>query len=333
MRQFSVLKAALCTLCIAVALSCSENNKVDTSATPVPSNVALDKIKVKNGVLVFESEKAFDEVVKSLRNKDSKILDEWEAQFAGFVSMRKAYNSITEADMLKIGETNSLQGYENYITFITTNGEKEASRVISSDAIATLFNKDGIAMIGEDAYKYKFEKIIKVTKATSADISILSSFNPQGLKVNVKEISLVRIINGKTLSVKNGRPDGLQDDHCLDQYASNRRLVGESNVTWTDNWTTFSSVTCVAKHQKRVLGVWWAESIPKIRLTVVSYAKNPNNGTNIIPPADNPRDSENDGFVRMDIDGCPCKGTIAYTAWGQLGDGSVKTCSESETAY
>lgn len=332
MKQFTVLKATLCTLCIAVALSCSDNNKVDTSATPVPSSVVLEKIKVTNGVLAFESEKAFDEVVKLLRNKDNKILDEWEAQFAGFVSMRKAYNSITEADMVKIGETNSLQGYENYITFITTNGEKEASRVISSDAMATVFNKDGIAIIGEDAYKYKFEKIIKVVKATSADIIALTSFNHQGLKASVKEIALVRKINGKTLSVKNGRPEGMQNDHCLDQYG-NRRLVGESNVTWTDQWTTFASVTCVAKHQKRILGTWWAESIPKIRLTVISYAKNPNNGLNIVPPADNPRTSENDGFVRMDIDGCPCKGTIAYTAWGQLDDASIKTCSESETAY
>lgn len=332
MKRFTMLKASLCALCLVVALSCSEN-KTDSSATPIPQTLSSEKVKVVNGVLVFANQQEFDNTVKALRNKDSKILDEWETQFTEFTSMRKAYNSITEADMIKIGESQSLQGYDNYITIITTNGEKEATRTIGSDAIATLFNKDGIAIIGEDAYKYKFEKIIKVLKATPAEINALASFNPQGLKSKVKEIALIRKVNGQTLSVKNGRPEGIQDDHCLDQYANNRRLVGESNVTWTNNWQTFASVTCVAKHQKRVLGTWWAESIPKIRLTLVSYLTNANSGYYAPPPVPNPKDEDNDGYVRMDMDDCPCNGTIAYTAWGKLSNNDERTCSESETSY
>lgn len=320
-----MLKASLCALCLVVALSCSEN-KIDSSATPIPQNINNEKVKVVNGILVFANQQEFDNTITALRNKDNKVLDEWETQFNEFMSMRKAYNSITETDMIKIGETQSLQGFDNYITFITTNGEKEATRIIGSDAIATLFNKDGIAIIGDDAYKYKFEKIIKVLKATSADIIALASFNPQGLKASVKEIALVRKINGKTLSVKNGRPDGVQNDHCLDQYG-NRRLVGESNVTSNLSGSIFNSITCAAKHQRRFAGIWWAESISRIRLRLTSYLTANSFG---YYPSEVERFSEN--MISVDITGCPCTGTIAYTADGDTSDG-YKTCSESESAY
>jgi len=324
-----MLKSSLCALCLVVALSCSEN-KVDSSATPIPQNLSSEKVKVVNGVLVFANQQEFDNTVTALRNKDSKILDEWETQFTGFTSMRKAYDSITEADMNKIGESQSLKGYDNYITIITTNGEKEATRIIGSDAIAALFNKDGIAIIGEDAYKYKFEKIIKVLKATSADINALAMFNPEGLKVNVKEMALVRMINGQTLSVKNGRPEGIQNDHCIDQY-DNRRLVGESNVTRTIGGATFNSITCAAKHQRRFAGVWWAESISRIRLRLTSYLQYSSNGNYVlISPWENEKTSENK--VSLDVAGCPCYGTIAYTADGTTSDGE-KMCSESESAF
>ena len=154
---------------------------------------------------------------------------------------------------------------------------------------------------------------------------------PQGLKSVVKEIALVRKVNGQTLSVKNGRPEGVQSDHCQVDYGNHRRLVGESNATRNIEGDTFNSITCVAKNQKRVAWVWWTESISRIRLTLTSYLLSSSRGSPIvISPTE--YSSENDGLVSVDIQNCPCYGTIAYKADGDTSAG-YKECSESESAF
>lgn len=332
MKRFTMLKAVLCTLCLVMALSCSENKM--NNATPEPISLNNNKIKVTNGVLVFSSQQEFDNALQVLTNKGTKSFNEWEALFTGFTSMRTAYDQITEQDIAKIGETKSLQGFENYVTFLEINGEREAIRVIASDAMATLFNKDGIVIIGEDAYKYKFEKILKVLKPTTADMITLASFDCKNLQSSVDELVLVRQVKGQTLSVKNGRPGGITNDYCISQYGGNRRLVGESNVTRTIGGGTFNSITCQAKHQRRLFGIWWAEAIPRIRLRMTSYLRNGDgfgsSGNVVLNPNGGERFNEN--IVSVDVPGCPCYGTIAYTADGDTGDG-YKECSESESAY
>ena len=325
MKRFIMLKPLACTLCLMVALSCNDNKSADPHAT-----VAIGKIDVMNGVLVFSDQQEFDNTLKELTNKDSEVLNKWEAQLLGFRSMRNAYNSITEQDMVKVGESKSLRGFDNCMTIIESNGEKEAVRIISSDAMATLFNKDGVVVIGKDAYKYKFEKIVKVLEANTLDIATLASFDYKGLQSKVTELALVRVIRGQGISVKNGRPEGVTNDQCINQYVSNRRLVGESNVTRTIGGSTFNSITCQAKHQRRFAGIWWAESISRIKLSLTSALKNlDGQNVNVIPSS---AERINDNNVSLDIGGCPCYGTIFYTADGDTGSG-YKECSESESAF
>lgn len=247
--------------------------------------------------------------------------------------MCKAYNSITEADMLKIGETNSLQGYENYMVLIDSGEDKEAMRIISSNAIATLFNKNGIVIINDNAYKYKFDRILKVFQPSAADL--LSLENPYPNLPKISSIVLERKINGVSINgVKNGRVMGVQNDHCLTEYwvgNSKRRIVGESNSNKNLQQSIFNSINCKAKHQRRLAGVWWAQDVSKISLSISSYLKYTKDGSTVPGLPINPyeRDNEND----VTWDGCDeCYGTVYYTAWCKNSDNNEYSCSESETA-
>lgn len=324
-----MLKALLCTLCLGIAISCSDKRANTDVIEPISLNIG--DVKVTNGVLLFSNQQEFENTVRLLTNKGSQSLNDWELNFKGFVSMRTVYDQITEQDMTKIGGSKSLQGFENYVMLLEANGEKQAVRVISSDAMATLFNKDGLVIIGDDAYKYKFDKVLKVSKPTESDMSSLATFDCKSLRSTVNEIALIRQVNGKIISVKNGRAEGVKDDYCLVQYNGNRRLVGESNVTRNIGGSIFNSVTCQAKHQRRLFGIWWGEAIPRIRLRITSLLSSINTGNNIVA---NPSEAYglNTKGASLDIPECPCYGTILYTADGDTSDG-YKECSESESAF
>ena len=198
MLKLSVLKSVACALFVLVALNCSET-KIDALPNELP--IKIGNMRVVDGVLHFANQEEFDKILTSLRNKDSKILNEWENQFSDFVSMRKAYGGITESDKKRIGESMSLKGYDNFMTIVEINGEKEASQIIASDAEATLYNKDGIVIIEKSAFKYKFDKVIKVTNATKGDIVALTDFNPKITQSKVSEYPLERRINGQIMVV------------------------------------------------------------------------------------------------------------------------------------
>ncbi len=332
MKRFTMLKASLCALCLVVALSCSEN-KVDSSATPIPQNLSSEKVKVVNGVLVFANQQEFDNTVTALRNKDSKVLDEWETQFTEFTSIRKAYNSITEADMIKIGETQSLEGYENFMVLIDSGEDKEAMRIISSNAIATLFNQNGLVIINQNAYKYKFDKVLKMSKPSANDLLELAKPYPNSPKISL--IDLERKINGVSIKgIKNGRVMGILNDHCLTEYwvgNSKRRIVGESNSNKNWEGTIFNSINCKAKHQRRLAGIWWAQDVTKISLSITSYLKYTSSGSPV--PGLFPNPSELNDTNEVGWEGCnDCYGTVYYSAWCRNSNNDEYSCSESETA-
>lgn len=71
------------------------------SACTNEKNVAelFPKVLYQQGCLQFASAADFDQTIDYLRNNPNQIAT-WKKQFSGFVSMKDAYNGLTEADVL-----------------------------------------------------------------------------------------------------------------------------------------------------------------------------------------------------------------------------------------
>ncbi len=333
MKRLTTLKASLCAFCLLVVLSCSENRIIAEQNQELLN--AKETFRVQDGVLHFSSKEEFDRVWQSILNKSNQFLDNWEKELPNFTSMRKAYTSITEADILKITSTKSIQGYENYLILIEVGGEIEATCMIDNEALATLFNKDGLVVIGAKAYKYKFNSIVEVKSANKDVLVELSKPNPSMPKTIIKEFVLERKTNGEIINdIANGKLSKILNDHCIHQYSSNgtKRVVGESNSNKTLDGSWFTYLQCQAKHQRRIAGIWWADDIPKIELYMSSALTN--GGQNISVPLKVDADNNNNVQYTICFGGYNCAyGTIAYTGRGLCDDNQWRECSESESTW
>ncbi|TAE31573.1 MAG: hypothetical protein EAZ91_06945 [Cytophagales bacterium] len=130
---------------------------VTYSCNPVAEMASPEDISVANGRLRFRDFDHLQQVASALRQHQTKAeLDAWEKKFSGFTSMRTAFErlSVSEEDIETIGKAQSEKGYESLLRLDGEQGNLEASRLIDSEILATLFNGEGIVLFGNDAFKY-----------------------------------------------------------------------------------------------------------------------------------------------------------------------------------
>lgn len=240
---------------VALVFSCDTKPERD-SLNPLGE---IDAIKVVDGTLRFSSFSHFERVAAELTKNQSKTgLNAWQAKFTGFTSMRSAFKQLTETEMTQIGLTKSTKGYENFLLLKEDGNELEAVRVIDSDVLATIFNKDGVVRFGDDAYKYVEDKVY-----------VIRNFTPQKLKSlsQVKEVIHLSVVNKRNARMMDAR------NECIVTYQSGgyNRLVGDYTLVtplFGSNSGPFNRVKAAAKSQKRVLGVWFDNAIPRLHLEV-----------------------------------------------------------------
>jgi hypothetical protein len=230
-----------------------------------------DEIEVKliDGHLSFESQEKFLKATEILKDKQ-KNLDQWEKQFSGFVSMRTAFEAITEKQKLNASKTNSLEGLEDIVSFTGEGEKREAVRNISDPILATLTSKDGILLIGKDAYKFDYDKFLIIKDYNATKVNQLKGARTAGNGITEGKIT-------HTKSPANVNAKVAESDVCLSEYwtgswfsSTKRRLVSDIDYTVyvpsPNIPTLYINVTVMSKHQSRYLGTWWTTSISKIRL-------------------------------------------------------------------
>jgi hypothetical protein len=139
----------------------------------------VEEISLVNGRLKFSSRKAFDKTLAELAKQQSpEELNKWEGQWKGFVSMRTAFARITEQDIARIAASGT-KGYDGCLTLVGEGEDKEVVRNVDSHVMATLVNKDGIVLIGAQAFKFNYNSLIRVSNYTDKKLSRLEQITPE----------------------------------------------------------------------------------------------------------------------------------------------------------
>jgi hypothetical protein len=235
-----------------------------------PSKSAADgnEVRLESGALRFASEQAFESTLTTLQKNQSK-LDAWEKKFSGFVSMRTAFNSITDRDIAIITSQGSTKGYDSFLTIIGEGDDKEAVMNVDDDLLATLLNKDGILYIGDALYKVNYRKLVKVSdfKSNKVDLSTLGSVTSSDQSRGITVADVKHRYMGAPGNVKNAR-----EVTCIKDYwhgnalCCKKRFVGQ--LYTTEVGFLYSSAGAKSVHQRRTSGIWWADKIPEIQVRV-----------------------------------------------------------------
>lgn len=241
-----------------MALSCKENYEME--ATSKITDTANQEVKLVNGVLHIPSLKHFRQITENLTKKRDK-LDEFEHQFAGFISVRTAFSQLTDVDAEKIATNGLTAQYKGYVSVIGEGETKEITRTITDPILATLVNREGLLVIGNTAHKFYYDKFY---------MSNLQN-NASRIDFNEKDagVSIGRVTHGNALA-SNAR--GAASIHCLHEYwvgNNKRRLAGDIDYSeyYTNGALHYRNVTVYTKHQKRVLGTWWTMDTNSLSLT------------------------------------------------------------------
>lgn len=168
------MKKLLYSATLLLALSCLFFSCKKENLQQSPIVEQAKSLKLNDGILEFASEKQLQETIlflKSLRTSGS--LEDWENQWAGFKSMRTAYNSITEKDQEIIAQSNSAKGYHRFLSLVGEGDERQAVRNIMDDALATIVNHQGLLKIDGKFRLYRYDGLINFSNKTLVESSVL----------------------------------------------------------------------------------------------------------------------------------------------------------------
>ncbi|MFN3852422.1 MAG: hypothetical protein ACK4NY_23500 [Spirosomataceae bacterium] len=269
-RQLPKILLAFTTACI---MSYSFIACKDDGTLPKENQMqATKKIIVENGILKFVDQNHFEETFKQIMNNQNKeFFNKWENQFANFTSMKKAYESISEQDKLKIAKTRSNLGYEGFLTLVEDGDDFIAVRNTEHPIYAMMFNKDGLLIIGNNAYKLERTRGLIVKNYTYNKIQDLISTGKLNSDITVNTIVTTYKQNSDAKAKIKGISDLSKDCHDLYGPGNNRAFAGNFVLIGDGNWLFphgyFNSVIVQARHRKRTLGIWFAEDATYLKVS------------------------------------------------------------------
>jgi hypothetical protein len=282
---------ALFAVCIMSFLfvGCKENESLSIEEQVTKQLVAPT---IENGVLKFVDMNQFKATFEDLmKNQNSNYLRQWEDKFPKYISMKQAYKNLTENEKLKIAGSKSNKGYEGFLTIIQEGENIEAIRNSEHPIYSILFNEDGLVLIGKDAYKLEYNKIIKINSYDEDKLKgVLKGELSSEMQVATFKTNKVSMIN------KNSKISSITDldRECHDVYIGNRAFTAYFNLYgafevdffgWNPDigFGGFSGVCAIAKHRKRFAGIWFANDAPVLRMTGVFSTYSIDYGSQYIP--------------------------------------------------
>ncbi|RIV18907.1 hypothetical protein DYU11_25740 [Fibrisoma montanum] len=101
--------------------------------------------------------------------------------------------------------------------FLRKDGEDlEVVRIIDSDILATVLNKEGVVVFGNDAYKYVENKVYYIRDFEPSKLNNLD---------DIKDVIRLQITNDRNARLKDENRD------CISGYQGDRkRLVGDFSL-------------------------------------------------------------------------------------------------------
>lgn len=304
-----------------------------------------DIVTVVDGVLSFADYKEFEATLQKMKNDDA-YLESFESQFPGFISMRQAFDAITEEQQVAISRTKSNKGYEDILTLIPDQGGEigdfEAVENVNLEFLSRIVNHRGLVQIGPDAYKITYHKTYKTD---AANIHVLKGKSIGELD-NTKGVEVINNVRGPNMvEVSMTPPDINQFDNlfvsvrnCTISYNNNgqKRIKGTLNNPWL---VLYTDINVKTQHQKKVLGVWWVNKAKSVSLSADGTFQE-NNICIPTCPFSVRKSKKNDGEVIKVIEFCAGLGaavalcdfdfvTANSTHTVECDDNQIRECSNS----
>jgi hypothetical protein len=176
--------------------------------------------------------------------------------------MRAAYENLTEADMQKIAQQNSNEGYEGFLTIIGNGDNQELVMNVDVGFVGTLINRDGLLQIDKKIIKAGYSETKVTETSNEEDLKRLMASNwKNGGNRKIETFPVIRSL----IPLNNARTTG-REATCEDRYKTDRRFKTE---LWITNLAPiYTGAGARAKHQNRFMRIWWSDNAPEIRLQV-----------------------------------------------------------------
>jgi hypothetical protein len=249
-------KKLFSTLLVLTMLSCSYDGTV----------IDTQKIEVLNGILKFKDINHFEKVKDQIKNNSINIdvqnlvnsIDSYEKELK---------KELTDSEKKEI----AINGGSHIYFLKDKNNEIEAIPHVMDKTMQKLLNKNGIILIGNDAIKYEYNKVITLKQF---DIN------------QTLEFGKYSNLNAVIKSEKNGKINGINsvlpgDDSRHNYFRNDLRLKVRYNYSGTGGALSYwNSIEIWGELQDRLFGIWWNRQADWI-----SIYSNFRNGTgyNFIP--------------------------------------------------
>jgi hypothetical protein len=121
----------------------------------------VEDVKVEDGILVFSSQKHFDNVIENLKKQNDPVHFE---SLTSFESMHEKRQAISNLEYEKMAKGESLGSYSDILYIYEAADGKRFEPIINDLFFESIVNSKGLVKIGKDFYKigekfvYKFKK-------------------------------------------------------------------------------------------------------------------------------------------------------------------------------
>ncbi len=263
----TIIKFCCCLLLVGLLAgmnSCQKENLVNPSETGLNEDLQTTptnaKIRVVDGRLAFDSMEDFQRTKETL-NQSQDELESWEGQFAGFTSMRNAFDRLTVAESESIAER--IEDYP-FATIIERDGEKYFESPIQNPIIKSMVNKESMIQIGGEVYKFTYNNQFKASVGNLADLKqatdtrVPTSVTKQEIKRTIQDLADSR--GRQTI----GR--------CEIKYRAGRQFKLKGQIQREDLALNNGDCIMSTKHYRRGgFGIYYLNRLPYMYLHVKGH--------------------------------------------------------------
>jgi hypothetical protein len=234
-KPFKVMKK-LFIFCLGIfaIVSCKEKE------TMIPETLkanTINNVELVEGVLKFSSQDHLNKVVKGIT--DVKDMSAWYSK-PGFISLFNRQESITQAQIDKIGSTGEIGTLSDILVFNGEGENKSLDKIVEDPRFAAILNSKGYVIVADTAYHIGAKRASQIN--ISNDKSTLAQFLQNS---DMKGVSYTNVVNEQ---IGNAR---IMDTTV--PYGDKRRMIGEFKKHFA---AVYQSLVVRVKYQKKNTFGW-----------------------------------------------------------------------------
>jgi len=164
-------------------------NTPNTVSATASTDFKLSNVKFENGMLIFNTRADFETAALLVQKGQQTVSDWLYNQFPNFYSQVKALKSLTQQDTLDIlSSTEVPNKFSGFARKDRNEGENYVARVIETNILGNLVNKDGFIGYADSVFKITYNNVYGISKSdfskSTGNKLIMNSSNAKVVVIN-----------------------------------------------------------------------------------------------------------------------------------------------------